>query len=207
MEIEQVVSIIRKSDIGNLMYKLKPANNFFGVHGLKRRPDDITFLQSGQVTDIDDFSTIRKAQTLFRIFIPKDFVIISSPKHWVIANDERAYPVSEYHLIDLDLYTYLVMAEALRLNLFTVGSTSFSSLFYKDGCQVDYTDLILQNIHKYSFILGDHSNLIPYIYKKNSKDFFAELSVEDILVAPYGVDCRQLDLAFLELNIFSNIKN
>lgn len=207
MEIEQVISIIRKSDIGNLMYKLKPSNNFLGVHGLKRRPDDITFLQSGQVTDIDDFSTIRKAQTLFRIFIPKDFVIISFPKHWVIANDGRGYPVSEYHLIDLDLYTYLVMAEALRLNLFTVGSTPFSSLFYKDGRQVDYTDLVLQNIHKYSFILGDHSNLIPYIYKKNSKDLFAELSAEDILVAPFGVDCSQLDLAFVELNIFSNIKN
>lgn len=207
MKIEEVVSIIRKSDIGNLIYKLKQTNNFLGVYGLKRRPDDINFLETGDIVDLDSSSTIKKAYILFRAFIPKDFVIVSCPKYWTIANENKAYAVNEYHLIDLDLYTYLIIAEALRLNLFSLDSTSFSSLFYKDGCQVDYTALILEHIHKYSFILGDHSNLIPYIYKKNSKDLFGELSAEDILVSSFGVNASEIDLAFLDLNIFSNIKN
>jgi len=207
MSIDEVVSIIRKSDIGNLMYKLKPSNSFLGVFGLKRRPDDIHFLETGSITDIDDGSTVKKSQILFRAFIPKDFAVLSYPKYWVKSNDEKSYPVNEYHLVDIDLYTYLLTAEAVRSELLTVGSTSFSGLFYKDGCQVDYTDIILQNMHRYSFILGDHSHLIPYICKKNTKDLFGELSMEDFLVSSYGLDGNQLDSAFAELNIFSSIKN
>jgi hypothetical protein len=207
MQIEEIVSMIRKSDIGNIMYKMKPNNNYLGVYGLKVRPTDIQFLETGPITDVDHAATIKKSQTLFRTYIPKDFVMLSSPKFWVKAQDNKAYAVNEYHLVDLDLYTYLLAAEAARMDLISPGSNNYSHLFFSDGRQTDYTKIILENIYKYSFILGDESKLIPYIYKKNNQTFFAEISADDVLIGPFGLDENQLELAFQELNIFFDIKN
>lgn len=207
MQIEEIISMIRKSDIGSVMYKAKPMNNYLGVYGLKVRPTDVQFLDTGSVLDIDHGPTIKKSQQLFRSYIPKDFAFVSYPKFWVRAYDNKLYPVNEYHLIDIDLYAYLLAAEGIREGFIQPGSNNYSHLFFSDGRPVDYTKLILENIYKYSLILGDQSKLIPYIYKKNSQTLFGEISADDILVGPFGMDDNQLELAFKEISIFSDIKN
>jgi hypothetical protein len=207
MEIEKIVSLIRKSDIGNIMYKVKPAANFLGVYGLKTRPKDIEFLETGTLIDIDNVSTIKKSYNLFRTFIPKDFAVVNVPKYWTKTNDNTMYPINEYHLIDIDIYTYLLAAEGLRSKSIPLGSTPYVDLFYLDGREVDYTDSLLKNMYIYSLILSDKSNLIPYIYKKTNSSLFSELSAEDFLMTSHSFDASQLDSIFKEINIFSNIKN
>jgi hypothetical protein len=207
MQIEKIVSMIRKSDIGNVMYKVKPTNNFLGVYGLKTRPSDIQFLETGTVSDLDHGPTIKKSQSLFRTFVPKDFAVLTSPKFWVRSQDNKFYPVNEYHLIDIDLYAYLALAESVRLGQILVGSTAYTNLFLVDGRPIDYTRIILENINQYSLILSDESKLIPYIYKKNNQSFFGETYAEDFLIGSFGLDDIQLQVAFEELNIFFDIKN
>lgn len=206
MEIENLVSFIRKSNIGNLMYKAKPAGNFLGVYGLKARPKDIDFLETGPLEDIDNSAIIKKNYTLFRSFIPKDFAVISTTKYWIKTNQDTAFPINEYHLVDIDIYTYLLVAEAFRTDVLPLASTNFNHLYYFDGRFVDYTSLITQNIHRYSLILGEKSNLTPYIYKKENINLFSETSSDDFLINSSSFTVDQIKEIFNEINIFSDIK-
>ena len=205
MQIEKIVSIIRKSNIGNLIYKIKTNDNFLGVYGLKQRHPDITFLESGPLNDIDNFGLIKKQINLFRTFIPKDFVVLAMPKSWIKSDSENFYPINEYHLIDLDLYAYLLVAEGVRSGAIAIGSSEYSELFLLDGRQVDYTNSITSNIFQYSLTLSPNSSLLPYVYKKNNSALFNEQSIDDFLIASKGVSFEDLKTSFNDLNIFSSI--
>jgi hypothetical protein len=205
MQIEKIVSIIRKSNIGNLIYKIKTNDNFLGVYGLKQRPLDVAFLESGTLNDIDSFGLARKQINLFRTFIPKDFVVLATPKSWIKSNSDSFYPINEYHLIDLDLYAYLLVAEGVRSGSIGIGSSEYSELFLLDGRQIDYTNSITSNIFQYSLTLAPNSNLISYIYKKNNSALFNEQCIDDFLIASKGVSFEDLKTSFNDLNIFSSI--
>lgn len=205
MTIAEIVGAIRKSDIGNIMYKVKPTGNFLGVYGLKHRPKDIEFLESGGLEDIDNADTIKKSYTLFRKTIPKDFAMLSMPKYW-IKNNDKSYPINQYYMLDIDIYTYLLVAEGIRSENLPINSTNFNNLFYYDGRFVDYTNILIENMPKYSFILGDKSNMLPYIYKKQTTALFSESCVEDFLINSCCYDDQQVISAFNEIKIFSSIK-
>lgn len=204
MEIEKIVSIIRKSNIGNLIYKIKTNDNFLGVYGLKQRPTDVVFLESGPLNDLDNFTLIKKQMNLFRTFIPKDFVVLATPKSWVKSID-NFYPINEYHLIDVDLYAYLLVAEGVRSGVIRIGSSEYAELFFLDGRRIDYTNTITSNIFQYSVTLAPSSNLIPYIFKKNNSTLFHEQCVDDFLIAPKGASFEEIVTSFTNLNIFSSI--
>ena len=205
MQIEKIVSIIRKSNIGNLIYKIKTNDNFLGVYGLKQRHPDIAFLESGPLNDIDNFGLIKKQINLFRTFIPKDFVVLATPKSWIKSDSENFYPINEYHLIDLDLYAYLLVAEGVRSGAIGIASSEYSDLFFLDGRQIDYTNTITSNIFQYSLTLAPNSSLISYIYKKNNPALFNEQCIDDLLIASKGVSFEDLKTSFNDLNIFSSI--
>jgi hypothetical protein len=206
MNIEKIVSIIRKSDIGNIMYKIKPTGNFLGVYGLKSRPKDTEFLETGDLIDIDNATIVNKSYTLFRNFIPKDFAVISTPKFWIKTSEDNAYPINEYHLVDIDIYAYLLVLEGIKSENIPINTTNFNNLFYLDGRKIDYSSTVMSNIHKYSLILGDKSNITPYIYKKINTNLFSESCADDFLINSCGFNAKQIEVAFEQLNIFSNIK-
>jgi hypothetical protein len=207
MNIDKIISNIRSSNIGTIMYRVKPISTYMGTFGLKQRPPDADFLESGPVENLDHGPTIKKTYKFFRTIIPKDFAVTVHPSYWTKNLEEQLYPVNEYHLIDIDVYAYLVLAEGVRLNLIPSTSNDYAHLFYSDGRQIDYTEALVSNMNKYTFILKHESNLIPYVYQKKNPSTFAELGIDDFLVASSFVTHEDLASIFENLNIFSNNKN
>ena len=181
MQIEKIIANIRKSNIGNLLYKAKPTGNFVGVFGLKRRPANDVFLETGKLDDIDFPPIIEQSYKRFRKSIPKDFALIVYPDAFAVTGSET-FVSTQFHIIDLDLYAYLITMEAIKRDNLGIQSSSYSELFYLDGRLVDYSALVRQNIFNYSFILTEYSALVSYIYKKRNAEFFAEQNVEDFLL-------------------------
>ena len=180
MQIEKLIASIRLSNIGKIMYKTRPSSNFLGVFGLKQRPPDTDFLESGSLEDIGIAPIVKEAYKRYRQSIPKDFAIVAIPEKYSKTGD-KTFVHSQYHMVDIDLYTYLLVVQAIHKDKIPIESTSYNNLFLLDGRFVDYTNLINQNLFNYSFILGEYSSLIPYIYKKRTPEFFTEENVEDSL--------------------------
>lgn len=206
MEIDNLISNIRKSNIGNIMYKVKPMSSYLGVFGLKQRPDDAAFLETGTVENIDIQPVIRKSYKFFRTIIPKDFALTVYPKHWIKTADDTYSVLHEYHLVDIDVYTYLAVAEGISSGTIPNASHNYSHLFYYDGRFVDYTNLLNQYIPKFTFILANESKLIPYIWQKKDSTLFGELSADDFLVESSPVNSEKLNIIFKNLNIFTDSK-
>jgi hypothetical protein len=181
MQIEKIIANIRKSNIGNVLYKAKSTGNFVGVFGLKRRPTNDVFLETGSLDDLDFAPIIEQSYKRFRKSIPKDFALIVHPEAFANAGDET-FVSTQFHIIDLDLYAYLITMEAIKRDNLGIQSSAYSELFYLDGRLVDYSNLICQNIYNYSFILTEYSALVSYIYKKRNAELFSEENVEDFLL-------------------------
>jgi hypothetical protein len=181
MQIEKIIANIRKSNIGNVLYKAKSTGNFVGVFGLKQRPANDVFLETGSLDDLDFAPIIEQSYKRFRKSIPKDFALIVHPEAFANAGDET-FVSTQFHIIDLDLYAYLITMEAIKRDNLGIQSSAYSELFYLDGRLVDYSNLIRQNIYNYSFILTEYSALVSYIYKKRNAELFSEENVEDFLL-------------------------
>jgi len=207
MNVDKIISNIRNSNIGDIMYKVKPVSTYIGTFGLKPRPSDVSFLESGSLDNIDHEATIKKAHKFFRSIIPKDFAVVVHPKYWLKNTDNSLFPINEYHLIDIDIYGYLILAEGIRLNLVPSTSNNYSHLFYLDGRSVDFTDLLISNMNKYTFVLNNQSKIIPYIWQKKNTSTFAELTIDDFLVGSPPVTYEDLNSIFENLNIFADNKN
>lgn len=206
MQIEKIVAAIRKTDIGKIMYRARPAGNFLGVFGLKPRPPDSIFLETGSLEDIGFAPVINQAFKRFRQSISKDFVILACPKSYCQLPDGTFSTRMQYQLVDLDLYTYLITIQAITDEKLLVESTAYSKLFYLDGRLVDYQSIINQNMFNYSFVFSEYSSLTPYIYRKKSPEFFAEENIEDILIS-FTKSAEKFDLQtnFESLQLLSNI--
>jgi len=207
MQIEKVIATIRKSNIGSVLYKAKPTGNFLGVFGVKERPLDDVFLETGDLMDLDLAPLVIQSYKRFRKSIPKDFALIAYPEAFTKIGDET-FISNQFHMIDLDLYTYLITIEAINKTNVNIQSTNYGELFYLDGRLVDYSSLIQKNIFDYSFILNQHSVLVPYIYKKRDANFFTDQTVEDFLFN-FKKSFSNLDIeaSFNSLEILSNIGN
>lgn len=205
MQIDKIVAAIRHADIGKVMYKARPSGNYLGVFGLKKRPSDEEFLQTGTLEDVGFAPVVNQAYKRFRLSIPKDFVILAYPESFH-PHENGTVVRNQYQMVDLDIYTYLVAMQAVTNDKLLIESSNYNSLFYMDGRLVDYTKLINENLFNYSFILTDYSPLIPYIYKKQSPQFFADDNVEDIL---FNVKCNfenlDIKMNFDSLQLLSNI--
>ena len=207
MQIEKVIPIIRRSNIGNVLYKARPTSNFLGVFGLKERPADNVFLETGDLTDLDLGPLINQLYKRFRRSIPKDFALIAYPESFTKIENET-FVSTQFHLVDLDLYTYLITIEAINKTNVNIQSTNYGDLFYLDGRLVDYSALIQKNIFNYSFILNEYSPLVPYIYKKRDEKFFTDQPVEDFLFNfKKSFSNFDLEASFNSLEILSNIGN
>lgn len=181
MQIEKIIANIRKSNIGNVLYKAKSTGNFVGVFGLKQRPTNDVFLETGSLEDLDFAPIIEQSYKRFRKSIPKDFALIVYPDAFANVGDET-FVSTQFHIIDLDLYAYLITMEAIKRDNLGIQSSAYSELFYLDGRLVDYSNLICQHIYNYSFILTEYSALVSYIYKKRNAELFSEENVEDFLL-------------------------
>lgn len=207
MQIEKIVATIRASNIGNVLYKTRPAGNYLGVFGLKRRPPDENFLETGTLEDIGFAPVVNQAYKRFRKSIPKDFVIITYPEAFSRV-DNQIFTHNQFQLVDLDLYTYLITIQAITNDKLGIQSSNYSNLFYLDGRLVDYSKIIHQNMFNYSFILTEYSSLMPYIYKKKDAEFFADEPAENILFN-FNKSSTNFDIEmnFDSLQILSNIAN
>lgn len=205
MQIEKIVTAIRKSNIGNVLYKARPSGNFLGVFGLKQRPPDQIFLETGDLEDIGFAPVINQAYKRFRKSIPKDFAIVAYPEAFQKVGTET-FSHNQFHIIDLDLYAYLITAQAINTDKLGVQSTNYSELFYLDGRLIDLSNVINKYIFNYSFILTEYSSLMPYIYKKKDAEFFADKNAEDILFN-FQKNSKNFDIEanFESLQILSNI--
>jgi len=209
MEIKTLFSNIRSSNIGNILYKVKPNSNFCGVFGLKKRPSDAEFLETGDTNYLDTYTVVKKSQNYFRKIIPKDYVVISSPASHIL--DEKGYTTyNQYQLIDVDIFAYLLVAKAIATNQVPPGTNPYTNLFYVDGRRVDYSSKLLENIFSCSAYLSENSVLIPYMYKKLNPDIFLEANIEDFLSGSFSV-CSDKENPnyineFLSIDIFSNIE-
>jgi hypothetical protein len=205
MRIEKVFAAIRQSDIGKVMYKAKPGGNFLGVFGLKRRPPDEEFLQTGTLADIGFAPVVNQSYKRFRQSIPKDFVVLAYPECFT-KTGEKIFVHNQFQMIDLDIYTYLVTIKAIVNDKIPIESTNYNNLFYSDGRFVDYTNILNENIYNCSFILGEGSSLVPYIYKKQSAHFFNDDTIEDTL-ANFKSCFPELDVQtnFESLQLLSSI--
>jgi hypothetical protein len=209
MEIKTLFSNIRSSNIGNILYKVKSNSNFCGVFGLKIRPPDTEFLETGDAKYLDTYSVVKKSQNYFRKIIPKDYVVISLPTSYIL-NENGYTTYNQYQLIDVDIYAYLLVAKAISTNQIPAGSNPYTNLFYIDGRRVDYSDKLLKNIFSCSAYLSEESVLIPYMYKKLNSDIFLEANIEDFLSGSFSV-CLDKENPnyineFLSIDIFSNIE-
>jgi hypothetical protein len=208
MQIEKIVAIIRHSDIGKVMYKARPSGNFLGVFGVKPRPPDDIFLETGTLDDIGFAPVISQSYKRFRQSIPKDFVILACPESHCRLPDDTFSTKTQFQMIDLDIYTYLVAMEAVTNDKLLIESTGFNKLFYSDGRFVDYQSTIKQHMFNYSFIFSEYSPLTPYIYRKKSAEFFADENVEDILINFQKLSkSSNLEATFDSLQLLSNITN
>ena len=205
MQIEKVVAAIRQSDIGKVMYKARPSSNFVGVFGLKPRPPDKDFLETGTLEDIGFAPVISGAHKRFRQNIPKDFAIIIYPESFSRHEDE-VFVRPQFQMIDIDLYTYLATLQAIKSDKLGIESSNYNNLFYLDGRLVDYTEIIHKNMYNYSFVLSEYSSLIPYIYRKRTVDLFADENVEDTFqyVKKYSKDFN-VEMGFDSLQLLSGI--
>lgn len=205
MEIEKIVAGIRQSDIGKVMYKARPVSNFVGVFGLKPRPPDKDFLETGTLDDIGFGPVITQAHKRFRQCIPKDFAIVICPESFSKYENE-VFIRPQYQMIDIDLYTYLVTMQAIKSDNLGIESSNYNNLFYLDGRLVDFTEAIHKNMYSYSFILSEYSPLIPYIYRKRTPEFFTDENVEDALVnvKKYSKDFN-VEMSFDSLQLLSSI--
>lgn len=205
MQIEKVVAAIRQSDIGKVMYKARPSSNFVGVFGLKPRPSDKDFLETGTLDDIGFGPVVTGAHKRFRQSIPKDFAIIIYPESFYRHEDE-VFIRPQYQMVDIDLYTYLVTTQAIKSDKLGIESSNYNNLFYLDGRLVDFSEIIHKNMYNYSFILSEYSPLIPYIYRKRTPEFFTDENVEDVLinVKKYAKDFN-VEMSFDSLQLLSGI--
>jgi hypothetical protein len=206
MQIEKIVAAIRKSDIGKVMYKARPAGNFLGVFGLKPRPPDTVFLETGTLEDIGLTPVVNQTYKRFRQSISKDFAILACPESYCQLPDDTFSTRVQYQLVDLDLYTYLITIQAITDNKLLVESTGYSKLFYLDGRFINYQTIINQNMFNYSFVFSEYSPLTPYIYRKRNAEFFAEENIEDVLIS-FKKSAEKFDLQtnFESLQLLSNI--
>lgn len=207
MQVEKVFATIRQSDIGQILYKTRPSGNFLGVFGLKKRPKDEDFLESGTLADIGPAPVVFQAYKRFRQSIPKDFVVIAIPESYY-RNGSEVFIRNQYQILDLDIYTYLVTVKAVIENKIPIESTEYNTLFYLDGRFIDYTNIINENINNCSFILGEYSSLIPYIYKKQSPQLFGDKDIEDVLFN-FQMYSKNFDIEmnFESLQLLSSIAN
>lgn len=205
MQIEKVVAAIRQSDIGKVMYKARPSSNFVGVFGLKPRPPDKDFLETGTLEDIGFGPVVTQAQKRFRLSIPKDFAIVIYPESFS-KHEDGLFIRPQYQMIDIDIYTYLVTIQAIKSDKLGIESSNYNNLFYLDGRLVDLTEIIHKNMYNYSFTLSEYSPLIPYIYRKRTPEFFSDENVEDVLVnvKKYSKDFN-VEMSFDSLQLLSGI--
>jgi hypothetical protein len=164
---------------------------------------DIPFVGPAQ-----DGAQMEGSKDWSKAFMSKYHIPTAAYKTFTAKNlEEELYPLNEYHLIDIDIYAYLILAEGIRLNVIPSTSNDYAHLFYSDGRQIDYTEVLVSNMNKYTFVLKNESKLIPYIYQKKNPSTFAELGIDDFLVASSFVTHEDLGSIFENLNIFSNNKN
>lgn len=207
MDIEKLVQRIRQEKLSTLLYGTKLVGNYVGIFGLKTRPLDSVFAETGSLEDLDLKEMIDKNTKLVKKFIPDDFCVIGYPVAFAPAGDRRYAIQYAYQIIDSDIYAYLMCVQAVKANKLKVQDSTYADIFYFDGRFFDLSEFLLKEIHKYTFFLSERSSLIPYIYVRKTKGIYSGENVEDLLFnLPKFVLEEDINNIFSLMNLLSNIQ-
>jgi hypothetical protein len=208
MDIEKLIARIRQENLSSLLYGTRLVGNYIGIFGLKKRPDDIDFKETGTLEDLDIKASVDKTTKLIRKSIPGDFCVIAYPSNFAPLGDERYAIQYNYQIIDCDIYAYLMCAQAIKANKLKVVDSSYSDIFYFDGRFVDLSHYLLDHIHEHTFFLSERSCLIPYMYSRRTKGIYSGDNVEDLLFnLPKVVGAENIKDIFSLMTILSNINS
>lgn len=208
MDIEKLIERVRQENLSNLLYGTRLVGNYIGIFGLKKRPDDATFKETGTLDDLDFKATVDGTAKLVRKSIPYDFCLIAYPNAFASLGDARYAIQYTYQIIDSDIYAYLMCVQAIKANKLKVMDSPYADIFYYDGRFVDLSEHILKVIHKYTFYLSEKSCLLPYIYARRTKGIYSEDNVEDLLFnLPKVVLAENINDIFSSMNLLSSIDN
>lgn len=208
MDIEKLVQRVRQEKLSNLLYGTKLVGNYVGIFGLKTRPNNSVFAETGSLDDLDVKEIVDKSTKLVRKFIPEDFCVIGYPTAFSPAGGKRYAIQYSYQIIDADIYAYLMCVQAVKANKLKVQDTTYADIFYFDGRFIDLSEFLLKEIYKYTFFLSEKSSLFPYMYMRKTKGIYSGENVEDLLFSlPKFVVEEDIDIIFSAMNLLSNIQS
>lgn len=207
MDIEKLIERIRQENLSSLLYGTRLVGNYIGIFGLKKRPEDIIFKETGTLEDLDLKVNVDKTTKLIRKFIPGDFCVIAYPNGFAPLGDGRYAIQYTYQIIDCDIYAYLMCVQAIKANKLKVIDSPYSDIFYFDGRLVDLSEYLLKSIHNYTFFLSEKSCVTPYMYSRRTKGIYSEDNVEDLLFnLPKVVLAENIKDIFSSMTLLSNIE-